>query len=60
MEELLPLQIFHTPNNVLLSYIRSIWGAPGSRYFTELQKAGFNLVLPGFNLKVWMFTTSSY
>ena len=31
------------------------FGASSSRYFTELQKAGFNMGLPWFNLKVWMF-----
>ena len=29
-------------------------------YFTELQKAGFNLVLPGFSLKVWIFTKINF
>ena len=29
-------------------------------YFTEHQKAGFNLVLPGFSLKVWIFTKINF
>lgn len=35
--------------------LKSILGAPASRYLTELQKTGSNLGLPGLNLKVWVF-----
>ena len=53
VEEFLPLQIFHTPRIVLSSRICSIWGTLTSRYFTELQKSGFNL-------KVWMLTKINF